>query len=267
MAKKSDPAKEKAKRQKMIAIVGGVVLLALLAFQVPRTMKMLHSGGTVTTSASTTATSTSAAGSTPLAPPTLDGGSSAAAGSSAAGGGGASVETSKDGVQDPSTPLPPSSGQLVSFNRFKSKDPFEQQVTDCGTQACAATVARSDSGATASGGSASGSGATSGTGTGFSAGTGARPSATASSASPRKPTTATISVNGSAQAVAVGKTFPAADPVFVLVSVTAKQAMIGISGGSLENGRNAVALRVGRTVTLQNTADGARYVLKLLRTA
>ena len=41
MAKKKFDPKAKAKRQKMIAAVGGVLLLGLLAFQVPRTMKML----------------------------------------------------------------------------------------------------------------------------------------------------------------------------------------------------------------------------------
>ena len=41
MAKKVD-LKAKAKRQKMIAAGGGVLLIAVLAFQVPRTMKMLN---------------------------------------------------------------------------------------------------------------------------------------------------------------------------------------------------------------------------------
>jgi hypothetical protein len=43
--------------------------------------------------------------------------------------------------------------------------------------------------------------------------------------------------------------------------------MIGIAGGSLQNGAGAVDLRVGKTLTLQNTADGMVYALKLLRTA
>ena len=42
MAKKVLDAKAKAKRQKIYAGVGGVILLAVLAFQVPRTLKMLH---------------------------------------------------------------------------------------------------------------------------------------------------------------------------------------------------------------------------------
>ena len=112
MAKKKFDPKAKAKRQKMIAAVGGVLLLGLLAFQVPRTMKMLKQNQG--TSSSTAATSTTAApGSTPLAPPAL-GGSGASVASATA--------TSVDGVSDPSNPLPPAAGQLVSFSKFQSKE-------------------------------------------------------------------------------------------------------------------------------------------------
>jgi hypothetical protein len=257
MAKKPDPVKQKAKRQKMIAAVGGVVLLALLAFQLPRTMKMLNSPGNVTTSASTTATSTTTPGSTPLAPPSLDG--SAVSPSSPAGAAGASVATSSDGVQDPSTPLPADAGQLVSFSRFKSKDPFAQQITDCGTQQCKTAPASASSGPATSPSTSSG-----GTGSGGSTTTASK-SAPAASTFTAKATTATISVNGTVETVSVGKTFPAADPVFTLVRVTKGEAFISISGGSLESGAAALGLRKGKTLTLENTADGARYVLKLLR--
>ena len=272
MAKKIDPLQAKAARQKKIAIVGGVLLLGLLAFQVPRTMKMLNSGGNVTTSAATTASSTTTPGATPLAPPSLDGGSAA---STTASDTGSSVAVSADGVQDPSAPLPASSGQLVSFNRFKSKDPFSQQITDCGTggDGCTAAVS-SPAAAAAGGGSASSAGSSSsGGGTGTSAGKASAPSrapapvAAASRAPAPKVTTATISVNGKAETVGVGKSFPADDPVFTMVALTRKEAKIGIAGGSLENGSAAIRLRLGKTLTLENTADGARYVLKLLRTS
>jgi hypothetical protein len=52
----------------------------------------------------------------------------------------------------------------------------------------------------------------------------------------------------------------------MLVALTSKEAKVGISGGSLEGGAAAVGLRFGKPLTLQNTADGTRYVLKLLRT-
>src|SRR5436305_5160107 len=108
MAKKVDPVAAKAAKQKKLAIVGGVLLLAVLAFQVPRTMKMLNGGGNVTPPASTVAVGTTATTGTSLAPPTLDG-STSAAGSDATTG--SSAQTSADGVSDPSAPLPPNSGQ------------------------------------------------------------------------------------------------------------------------------------------------------------
>jgi hypothetical protein len=263
MAKKIDPAVAKAAKQKKLAIVGGVLLLGLLAFQVPRTMKMLHGQGTVTTSASTAPASTTATGSTPLAPPALDGGSTSAA---ASGTSGTSAETSDDGVTDPSTPLPPTSGQLRSFSQFKSKDPFQQQVHDCVSgDSCAAGPAPSG-GSGGSPTSAASGGGSSGVlgGGGSTAGASPAKSSPSAAAAARKPTTATISVNGTVEKVRVKAGFPAADPVFVLVAVTSKEAMIGIAGGSLESGADAIGLKVGRTLKLQNTADSATYVLKLV---
>ena len=266
MAKKLDPAKAKAKKQKTIAIVGGVVLLALLAFQLPRTMKMLKNPGNVTTSSSTTSASTTTPGSTPLAPPTLEGGATADTSSGA--GTASSVDTSSDGVRDPSTPLPPDSGQLVSFSRFKSKDPFKQQVTPCGMQEFNTSSSPSAGAATASTPVVSNSGG--GTGSSAGGGGGAKPAAPAKAppaAHAAPVTTALISVNGKSEAVMVGKPFPAADPVFLLVKATATDASISISGGSLESGAATVRLQVGKSVTLQNTADGTQYVVKLLRTS
>jgi hypothetical protein len=265
MAKKADPVKEKAARQKKIAIVGGVLLLGLLAFQVPRTMKMLHGQGNVTPSAATT-TATTTPGSTPLAPPSLDGATASSA-SSTGSGSASSAATSDDGVVDPSTPLPASSGQLISFNRFKSKDPFRQQIEDCGTDSCDAP-ADSGSGSGSAAGSVGGSASGPGTGSvsGSGSGSGSAPAGPAPSVA-KKATVASISVNGVVSKVAVGGTFPSGDPVFRLVALKPKEAEIGISGGSLEGGAAAVGLRLGKTLTLQNTADGARYVLKLVGTA
>jgi hypothetical protein len=70
-------------------------------------------------------------------------------------------------------------------------------------------------------------------------------------------------VNGTSEAVALGAQFPAASPVFVLVSLKASSARIAIAGGSLQGGGTAT-LKKGRTLTLMNTADGTRYVLRLI---
>lgn len=258
MAKKIDPVQAKAAKQKKIAIVGGVLLLGLLAFQVPRTMKMLNSQGTGTSSSPTAPATTTATGSTALAPPTLDGGSTS--GAAATGSPASSVDTSADGVADPSSPLPPSSGQLMSFSHFKSKDPFRQQVQDCPTGDCGTAPA---AGASTSAGNLPGTsgGSTVPTPT---ASTGAGTSTTGAAV---KATVATISVNGATEQVSAKKDFPASGPVFTLVSLTKTQAMIAIAGGSLESGASAVALKLGKTLRLQNTADGTTYVLKLIATA
>ena len=258
MAKKKFDPKAKAKRQKVMLAVGSVLLLGLLAFQVPRTMKMLKPQ-TDTSSSSPSTTTTSAAGSTPLAPPSLDGSSTGATSGSGAV---STASTSTDGVSDPSDPLPPNSGQLVSFSKFKSKDPFHQQISDCtaessasGASGCGSstTSASSKPASTQEPGSSSVPSSLVVTG-------GSKPIAA-------KVTQATISVNGVAGAVAVGGAFPASAPVFKLVSLTRTSAKIGIAGGSYESGAATVTLVKGKTVTLMNTADGTRYTLRLVSTA
>ena len=256
MAKKADPVKEKAQRQKKIAIVGGVLLLGLLAFQVPRTMKMLHQQGVGNDTSSTAASTTPVSGTgAPLAPPNLDGGGTS---SGAAGGAGGSTA---DGLSDPSTSLAAAPGQLVTFDRFRSKDPFFQQLGN-GSSSSTDAPTSSGPGSTHPNQSSSSGGGTNGGST------------TPSNPGPPPPpppaprlTTATISVNGVSETVVVGKTFPAADPVFVLVSVSKSTAKVGIAGGSYESGAATVTLKKGQPLTLMNTADGTKYVLKLLATA
>jgi hypothetical protein len=256
MAKKKFDPKAKAKRQKVIAAVGGVLLVGILAIQVPRTMKMMSSQSSSSSSSSSASSSTTTAtGSQPLAPPSLDGSSAApSVGSPPA------TSTTEEGVSDPTSPLPPSAGQLISFSRFKSKDPFKQQiVTACGSEAtsangssCATTSSASPKAKTAAG--AGGVPASS-------------PPAKAAQFVPGRPTKATISVNGVAGVVSVASSFPAGAPVFTLVSLTRAAAKIGIAGGSYENGAATVTLPRGQAVTLMNTADGTRYVLRLVATA
>jgi hypothetical protein len=96
MAKRLDP-KAKAKRDKMIAGVAGLVLLGVLAFAIPMTMKQLKSQQAPAAAAASPATSTT----TPTATASL-----------ASSGGTSTVAL----------------GQLGSLSRFDSKDPFAQQV-------------------------------------------------------------------------------------------------------------------------------------------
>ena len=248
MAKKIDP-KAKAKRQKIYAGVGGVILLAVLAFQVPRTLKMLNPPN-VTSSSSAPATTTSATP-TPISAPSLSGGNTAASPAAAVTGG--------DGISDPDTVPTPQSGQLLAFGLFRSKDPFVQQLDPNGATEGSASVTPASTGPSgaivpATGGSG-GAPASKPAAQAVSS-----PTATAAAA----PTTAVISVNGAPESVQVAGTFPAADPFFKLVSLTKKGAKISIAGGSLENGAPTVTLTKNKALTLMNTADGTRYVLRLV---
>jgi hypothetical protein len=247
MAKSFDP-KAKAKRQKIIAAVGGVLLLGLLAFQVPRTMKMLNQSSASASDSSSSTVSVTVSG--PIAAPSLSGGNATASATSVAPG----------GLNDPSEVSTANSGQLLAFSRFRTKDPFAQQVN----VACAsADSSDSSSSSTCESGSGSkpSTGSTSPPSGGGSTGGG---TTTTPAPSATKATTAVISVNGSSEEVKVGGKFPSSNPTFVLVSLTKTTAQVGIAGGSLEGQKQTVTLTKGKPLTLMNTADGTRYVLRLV---
>jgi hypothetical protein len=252
MAKKIDP-KAKAKRQKIYAAIGGVILLGLLAFQVPRTLKMMHPAEE--SSSSSTPAATTAPTTSPIAAPSLGGGNATAA--AAAPGG--------DGLVDADAPPPAQSGQLLAFGLFRTKDPFRQQLElNGGSSSAGATTppaarATGATGAKPSSASASGGAKPATTTVG-----GAGPTVRVTSPAPAAVTTAEISVNGVSQTVQVGGVFPSSDPFFKLVKLTRKGAQISIAGGSLANGAPTVTLAKGKALTLQNTSDGTRYVLRLL---
>jgi hypothetical protein len=253
MAKKIDP-KAKAKRQKIFAAIGGVILLGLLAFQVPRTMKMLHPAEESSSSSAPAAT-TATTPTSPIAAPSLAGGNATAA---AAPGG--------DGLVDADAPPAPQSGQLLAFGLFRTKDPFKQQleVAD-GTGSSGTTPSTGTtglSGAKPSAAPTSGGAVVSSSGAKGSGGT--APTMRVTSPAPGAVTTAEIAVNGVAQTVQVGGVFPSSDPFFKLVKLTRKGAQISIAGGSLATGAPTVTLKKTKPLTLQNTSDGTRYVLRLL---
>src|SRR5437763_10857200 len=183
MAKKIDP-KAKAKRQKIYAGVGGVILLAVLAFQVPRTLKMLHPAS-ASSSSSAPAPATPSATPAPIAAPTLSGGNASAPTASAAPGG--------DGISDPDAVPAPESGQLLAFGLFRSKDPFAQQLRVGATGASGAAAAPAATGASVA---TVASGPTRG---GATSTTPAKPHSTPPATSTFK--AAKISVNGLAESV------------------------------------------------------------------
>ena len=245
MAKRTD-LKAKEKRQKIIAAVGAVILLGVMAIQGPRTWKLLNQKAPEEVAPVTTTTPSPGSAVT-LTPPTTAG----AAPSVAATDGGL-------GDSDP-TPVPTSS-HLLSFSRFSSKDPFVAQIDlDAQSTAPATQPAPVTQPPPAPRQPAPVPGP-------VLAPTSPKPSG--SPPTPAKPeavpTTARISVNGVVESVTTGKEFPAAEPIFRLVSVSRRSAKIAIAGGSLASGNPTITLPLGKTVTLMNTADGTRYELRLL---
>jgi hypothetical protein len=234
--KRQDAFKAKEKKQKIIAGVGGVLLLGLIAFQVPRVMKQMHRGSASAAAVPATVSTPTTTSETPsLAAPTTIGGGEETSASTDSGSG--AISADEDATE----------GQLASFSRFQSKDPFAQQINQSTTVASTDESDSGDSGSSSGEGSSGSSGSSSGS-TG-----GSQPT----------PGGAVISVNGVLMSVSTGADFPAATPLFHLVSVTSSTAKISIAGGSYSSGAASVTLHVNKAVTLMNTADGTRYKLIL----
>lgn len=250
---KQDAAKAKAAKQKKIAIGGGVLLVALLAIQGPKTLKMLNPKPLPPLSAPVAATATTPTPTvTPsdpnsLAAPTLGGTPAAAP---------APADTSNLVA---AVPVSAAAGQLETFQKFASKDPFAAQTASGGTPV-------------ASSGSSSPSKSSSGgrTSTVPITTPPSAPASAPSSPSAPAPTSAIVSLNGEVMSVTVGGDFPTtgatfqrAGSLFHVVSLTAKTAKIAIVGGSYADGAPAITLKMGTPLTLQNTADGTKYTLIL----
>jgi hypothetical protein len=244
MAKKTDLAADKARKQKMILIVGGVLLLAVAAIQGPKLLK--HGGSPAAApeaaaatdaSGGTASTATNAVGAVSIAPTHSFAAAAYVAGVALPG---ASTGTV-------------TAGQLATFTLFADKDPFVQQVGD-GTGAVqdAGTAAGTPTGTPAPG-APSVSGAT-----------------TPAAVKPEPIVFATIMLDGKPQQVQldgkkVDKEFPKESPLFVLAGLKKNQAKIGVAGGSFDNGQT-VTLKLGKKVTLVDTATGVEYELKLTYT-
>jgi hypothetical protein len=225
----------KDKRAKKLAIGGAVLLVAVLAFEIPHVMK--KSGGSSNTAAPATAT-TAAGTSAPASTPTTATGTTAVA-----------------ALPATSTKLPNSDvaprrlkSQLFAFSKFASKDPFVQQVS-------AADITNSpSSGASASGSAGSSSGGNSST----------APVQQTASRTLAQTGAVTLRLNGKLQTVSVGASFPSSNPLFKLVGVAHGVVRIGITNGSYSSGAQTVSLGAGRSLTLVDTADGVRYKLTLI---
>jgi hypothetical protein len=239
--KKQDAAKAKAKRQKVMAAGGAVLLLGLLAVQVPRTMKMLNAQAPPPPPPAAAPTT-----GVPTDPSVLP--------TPGTVGGGAAPTASGDGTLVDSDVAPaPDSGQLVAFGRFASKDPFVQQIDDRPNQGDGTAAPAPESpGPAADGGGEAAPGAG-----------GVSPSPGGSSPAVPKGS-AILVVNGVEEVVAKGSGFPKSEPVFTLVSLAGASVRIAVAGGAFASGSRTVELLRGKTLTLVNTADGTRFELKLV---
>ena len=227
----------KDKRTKKIALALSVVLVAVLAFEVP---KMLHHGGSssaATPATTTTGTDTTATSTPTTAPLTTASGTATAAGLSTA-----STKLPNSDVQPQQL-----KGQLYSFSHFSGKNPFTQQIADSAPGAAPPTGALTASVSGGSSASSAGAGQTH------------HPSRTLAATG-----AARISVNGQVQVVRVGTSFPSSNPLFRLVGTTRGGIRIGIANGSYSSGARTVSLTLGRSLTLVDTADGIRYKIRLL---
>jgi hypothetical protein len=239
----ADAAKAKADKQKRLAIVLGVVLLLAVAYA-GYTMMSLQKGGSAssrpqeatTTSALPAPTTTAAALPTaPVvgsAPPT------------------STTATSQSAPLIAAVQPPAGVGQLQSFSLFESKDPFNAGGPHTGSGA-----ASSSSSSPSGGGGSSGNGGSGGS---------VKPPAKPPAPPAAPPASAVISVDGVSESVTSGSDFPASNPIFQLVSVTASSATVSVVGGSYASGAQVLTLTVNKAVTLVNTADGTRYTVELL---
>jgi hypothetical protein len=255
--KPADAAKAKAAKQKKMVIGLSVFLVLAMAYAV-HTMMSLNGGGGAKPVAAPAAASTATPTATPAATPTVTptaaptlAGSPLAAAPAAAG------PTDTSGLISAVKPTA-DTGQLLSFSRFESKDPFANGAASGGSTGTGGTGSSPTSGSGGSGGS-TGSGATT------------PPKVPPAPPAPPAPapTSAVISVNNTPEAVTSGANFPTANPnagangLFQLRSLTATTATVAIVGGSYASGSQTLTLKVNKPVTLVNTADGTRYTLML----
>ena len=259
MAKKQNTAAAaRERKQKIFVAVGFVILAGLMVLQGPKLLKAFKGDSTAAPAAQPAAATpaTDPATGTPVASPSTSATFVKAPKSSKAELAGVVIV--------PEQPVKAGDGQLNSFSRFESKDPFVQQVKDeplltpaqvGGLKAQAsgtADAATKKAAAAAAAAAAAGAGAPAGQ-----AGTGSTPSV------PIALNMAMLRVNGNLHFVELKKRFPKSDRAFELKTIKPGRVSIAVADGSFVGGGTLV-LRLGRQTTLVNTATGARYVVKLL---
>ena len=231
-AKKLTPQQQRDRRAKIMLGVLGAVLVIVMVVELPS----LLGGKKSPTAAAASTTSTTT---TPVA--------------------GAATPSSLASAQVVAAAQP---GQLRSFSRFASKDPFHALIS---------TTTSTGSGSSPGGGSSTSTPPAKSGGGGTGPNTPTAPTVTFA----QTPTTtvptgpmvlgAVLKLNGVRRVIAVGSTFPAASPVFKLVAVGRKAIWISLIGGSFGNGQQTLKIMRNHPVKLVNTTASLNYLLKLVR--
>jgi hypothetical protein len=274
-AKRVDPLKAKAAKQKKMAIGLCLMLVLVVAYQGPKTLKLLKGPQPVAAAAEAPTTPASGTEATPpgVPAPTTSPDASAPTTPATTPSAGAPADAVAQPAVLANTDLPVTAGegQLLSFEQFASKDPFKQQATvtadpdtDVETTTDPEKAITPDDDPKGPVGSAENPPLS----TGGIGGSGSSGSPTGAAAA--APATATtISVNGAVETIVDGKPFPADQPTFEVVSIAkdGKSMQIGVAGGTISGGGATVKLTIGKVLTLQNTSDGSLYKLKLLTVA
>jgi len=231
-----DARAARERKQKIFVAVGGVALLALLAFQLPRLLG--GSGGSEAALTTTTATG-----------PVAQAQATATQANAAQGATSPRATAAPVALAAGTYPVASVSDKLSSFGSFKRKDPFVQQVTAADLTATGGSTAAKPSGAKQPAKPASVS---------------KKFSLTTKTAA--VPALTVISVNGERQALQTGARFPSSDPVFVLVAEhpESKSVVVGVVGGAYSGGSETAKLVQGKPVSLVNTTTGARYRIVLV---
>jgi hypothetical protein len=253
MARKNKAAdaikRQKEARQKKVLIALAPVLLGLLVWQGPGTLKAMTGGDAepppvVTAEGAETAPSDTGS----LDPSSGPAPTTAAPGTSVA----TDPAATPASLPETTDPVVPGPGQLVSFDRFVGKDPFRQQVT-----------AETDMPSGDDGGKAGDDG---GGGTPFEPppDDGGTPPPPPPPPPPGTYEAAVLEVNGVQQTVARRGTFPSSDPIFRLLAIKRASIEFGLVTGQFTQGQKRITVKAGKSVTLVSQPDGQRFVIRLV---
>jgi len=225
---------QKQAKQKKLLLALIPVLAVLAIVQGPKLMKAVggESAAETSSAATTGAADTGAAATDPA--------STSPTAGDAGGVTTAPVDVPTGPVELVDSDLPPlaGEGQLIAFDRFVSKDPFKQLVVPPDESQQPDVEPDTEPGDETDG-------------------------------EVGLPDTAVLVVNDALESVKLGTAFPAAEPIFRLVSVdaAAKLIRIGLVTCSFSTGSPTVELAVGETLTLVSQPDGVRFEIELKKLA